>query len=419
MARRYKINKTKTNKSGFLFILLLLIILGIATYAVVNYQFDIRKRAVGIPPVALIHKPVCPGPQKDKFRCHSRIIVDPFGNPKTAYIPDGYGPNQFRTAYTLSGTVSSPQTIALVSAFDQPNILADLNTYSRAFNIPTLRSCLVSSGTNKAPCFQKVDQNGGSVYPQFDQAWALETTLDVEVAHAICQNCNLLLVEANTNSYSDLLNAVDRARLMGAHVISNSYGSSEFVGENSFDSHFNYTGLAIVYSSGDSGYGSSYPAGSQFVTAAGGTTLTINPDNSYNNEAVWSGTVSGCSLYEPKPSWQKDSFCTNRTIADISADADPNTGAAVYTSISYNGRKGWLKMGGTSLSAPIIAGVFALGGVPINGTANSLVYTLGTSSNLHDITSGSNGSCGTALCNAALGFDGPTGMGTPLGVKAF
>lgn len=364
--------------------------------------------------------PVCPGPTKNNFRCHARVVTDPQGKPNVTITPSGYGPFQFRGAYNLTGTAFTTQTIAIVDAYNQPNILSDLNTYSRQFGIPQMNSCAVSAGTAASPCFQKVDQNGGTNYPGVNSGWALETSLDVEVAHAICQNCNILLVEATSATYADLMAAVDRARLMGATVISNSYGSSEFSSQTTLDSHFNYPGTAFTFSSGDSGYGPSYPAGSQYVTAVGGTTLNIDSGNNYVSESAWSGSGSGCSVYESKPSWQTDTLCANRTIADVSADADPSTGAAVYSSVKYQGRKGWFKVGGTSLSSPLIAGVYALSGNTGNATTYGSSIPYSNPSFLHDIMSGANGSCGgTYLCTALSGYDGPTGLGTPKGIGGF
>ena len=361
------------------------------------------------------HVRVCPrSGGKESADCHARVVVDPNGTPKAASLPLGYGPAQLLGAYTLNPLSPTGTTIAIVDAYDHPNILSDLNTYSSQFGIPLMNSCPVSSSSSN--CFQKVDQNGGTKYPQVNAGWALEIALDVEVAHAICHNCNILLVEAKTNSYVNLMAAVDRARLMGATVISNSYGSNEFSGETSYDSHFNYSGIAFTFSSGDSGFGTEYPAASPFVTAVGGTTLNLT-GNTYLGESAWSGAGSGCSLYEIKPVWQTDPGCLGRTVADVSAVADPNTGAAVYDSIRYQGQRGWFKVGGTSLAAPLIAGVYALNGVPAGSKANSLPYS--NISSLHDIAGGSNGSCGTYLCTAISGYDGPTGLGSPNGPLAF
>ena len=370
------------------------------------------------------HIPVCP-PKNGDVRCHSRIIVDSHGNPAVTVQPSGYGPKQFLGGYGLTGQTTSKQIIAIVDAYDDPNIFSDLNTYSTKFGIQQLKNCPVSSGSLTSPCFQKVDQRGGTKYPRSNSEWAVETSLDVEIAHAICQNCNILLVEADTSSYVNLMAAVDRARLMRANVVSNSYGSSEFSGETSYDGHFNYTGIAFTFSSGDNGYGASYPAASPYVTAVGGTTLNVinNADGtySYNSETAWSLAGSGCSSYEPKPVFQTDRECSKRTTADVSADADPNTGAAIYDSVIYYGQRGWFEVGGTSLSSPLIAGVYALaGGVSAGIQGNSIPYSQGSySTNLHDVIGGSNGACGGYLCTAGGGYDGPTGLGTPNGYGAF
>lgn len=362
------------------------------------------------------HQAVC-GKQHDEFNCHARVITDDQGKPAVTNSPFGYGPVQFRNAYGVSGSVTAPQTIAIVDAYDDPNILADLNSYSSALGIPGLSSCPASSGTPTHPCFQKVNQNGLSNYPQKNAGWSLEMSLDVETAHAMCQNCNILLVEANSASYSNLMSAVDQAVTMGAKVVSNSYGSNEFSSETTFDSHFNKPGIAFTFSSGDSGYGASYPAASQYVTAVGGTTLNLN-NNNYVSESVWNGAGSGCSVYESKPGFQHDTGCAKRMISDVSADANPNTGAAVYDTTPYQGQRGWFQVGGTSLASPIIAATYIYGGIAGSSMANSLPYA--NSGALHDVTSGSNGTCSIPyLCNGVSGYDGPSGLGSPNGSAAF
>jgi len=272
------------------------------------------------------------------------------------------------------------------------------------------------------PCFQKVDQRGGQMYPSPSfPGWALEIALDVEIAHAICQNCSILLVEADNASYDNMLVAVNLAANSGASVLSASWGSGEFSYETGYDAFFNHLGLAMVFASGDSGYGVSYPAASPFVTAVGGTSLTSQ------GETAWAGTGRGCSFFEQKPYWQTDkTTCPTRTVADVSAVADPNTGAAVYSSDYQWPTPAWYQLGGTSLSAPIIAGVYALSGnLPPNVWANSLPYL--HPGLLNDITSGANagndcgrkGSSTYYLCHAMPGYDGPTGLGTPNGAGAF
>jgi len=239
------------------------------------------------------HKSVCLADKQDKIRCHAKVITNDKGDPDTTSGPTGYGPTQFQTAYNFNGASSSGRILAVVDAYDHPHIKSDLDVYSSAFNLPVLPLCAGAISASGSACFKIVDQNGGTNYPATDSGWALETSLDIEVAHAACPDCKLLLVEANSSSYSDLMTAIDRAVSMGANAISNSYGSNEFSHETLFDFHFNKPGIAFTFSSGDSGFGTSYPAASRYVTAVGGTSLFVHADNSYNFESVWSGTGSG------------------------------------------------------------------------------------------------------------------------------
>jgi hypothetical protein len=204
---------------------------------------------------------------------------------------------------------------------------------------------------------------------------------------------------------------VNTAASLGAFAISNSYGASEFSTETSYESYYNHPNVTV--SSGDNGYGVEFPAASRFVTAVGGTSLKRSSASRGWAETAWSGAGSGCSTYVAKPSWQRDAGCARRTVADVSAIADPNTGVAVYDTFRTGG---WLVFGGTSVAAPIVAGVYALG----SGTATGAAAAYAHASSLFDVTSGSNGTCSTAyLCTAGAGFDGPTGLGTPNGVGAF
>jgi subtilase family serine protease len=359
------------------------------------------------------YRAVCPGPAFSSARCHADVVTDAQGNPAATSGPTGYGPTQFRTAYGLPAFAATVQTIAIVDAYDSPTIESDLGVYSSTYGLP---ACTTANG-----CFKKVNQSGvqGS-YPRKDAGWALEIALDVEIAHAVCPNCKILLVEASSNQFADLGAAVDTAAALGANVISNSYGGSEFSSETSasYDGHFNRPGIAITVSSGDSGYGVEYPAASRYVTAVGGTTLKLTGSNTRSSETVWSGAGSGCSAYELKPSWQTDAGCSRRTVADVSADADPATGASVYDTTRYQGQSGWFKVGGTSLAAPLVAGVYALAGNA--GSTSYGSYPYSHSSSLFDVVSGSNGSCGGSyLCTAAAGYDGPTGLGAPNGLGGF
>jgi hypothetical protein len=349
--------------------------------------------ALGRPPERP-NRPVCPGPiARGAAGCHARVITDRKGTPLAESSPSGYGPADFHGAYDLPTSSASPQTIAIVDAYDDPTIESDLAHYSETYGLPP---CTTANG-----CFRKLNQSGQEgPYPKKDAGWALEIALDVETAHAICQNCEILLVEAESNQFS---------------------------GETS-DSSYNHPGIAITASAGDSGYGAEYPAASPYVVAVGGTTLTLGSSHSYGSETVWSGTGSGCSAYTSAPSWQTSdanwaqSGCgAKRGIADVAADADPNTGASVYDTTKYQGQEGWFTVGGTSLSAPLIAAVYALagGGSVSYPASRPYGHQADSPASLHDVTTGSNGSCSTIMCKGAVGYDGPTGVGTPDGIAAF
>jgi subtilase family serine protease len=364
----------------------------------------------------LSHRAVC-GPVSSGFaHCNADVVTDHSGNPfKGARkpggggTPAGYGPSDLQSAYKLGGATGTG-TIAIVDAYDDPNAESDLGVYRSHFG---LSPCTTANG-----CFTKANQTGGTIPPRASASWAQEISLDLDMASAICPNCKILLVEANSASFTDLAAAVDTAANLGATSISNSYGGSEFSSEGSstYDGHYKHPGIAITVSSGDSGYGVEFPASSEYVTAVGGTTLKRNSSTRAWSETVWSGAGSGCSAYIPKPSWQHDAGCpNNRTVADVAAVADPNTGVAVYD--SYNA-SGWLVFGGTSVASPIIASVYALAGNA--GSVNYGSYPYTHTSSLFDVTSGSNGSCTPAyLCTGVSGYDGPTGLGTPNGLGAF
>ena len=244
-----------------------------------------------------------------------------------------------------------------------------------------------------------MNQNGvqGS-YPTNNQGWGLEISLDLDMVSAACPNCHILLVEASSNSNANLYAAEDTAARLGANEISNSYGASESSSDPSSNSHFNHPGVAITVSSGDNGYGVEYPAASPYVTAVSGTTLNRASNARGWTETAWSGAGSGCSAYEAKQSWQTDSGCAHRTVADVSAVADPNTGVNVYDSncnainqLLGQCFKGWGVVGGTSASSPLIASVYALAGNASSVSYGSFPYA--HTSSLNDVTAGSNGSC--------------------------
>ncbi|MFE3651295.1 S8 family serine peptidase [Streptomyces sp. NPDC059152] len=329
--------------------------------------------------------------------------------------PSGFGPGDLQSAYNLPQSGGSGQTVAIIDANDDPNAEQDLATYRSQYGLP---ECSTANG-----CFQKVDQNGGTSYPVPDAGWAGEISLDVDMVSASCPSCHILLVEANSASMDDLGAAVNRAVTMGAKFVSNSYGGPEDSTDTTSDEqYFNHPGVAITVSSGDSGYGVEYPAASQYVTAVGGTSLQQDGSARGWSESVWGssaggeGAGSGCSQYDAKPAWQKDTGCAKRTVADVASVADPATGLAVYDSYQASG---WNVYGGTSASAPFIAGVYALAGTP-GASDTPASYPYSHASALNDVTSGSNGSCSPSyLCTAGDGYDGPTGLGTPNGTAAF
>jgi subtilase family serine protease len=337
--------------------------------------------------------------------------------PDAAPSGDGYGPSSLQSAYDLpSSTAGSGETVAVVDAYNDPDAASDLATYRSDWGLPACGS----------GCFEQVNENGQtSPLPSAagSTGWDVEESLDIDMVSAICPLCHIILVEANSADTADLGAGVNAAVSLGADFVSNSYGGSESSSDNTYDSeYYNHPGVAVTASAGDDGYGVSYPAASADVTAVGGTSLSTASNSRGWTETVWGsssggeGTGSGCSADSSKPSWQTDTGCSKRTDNDVAAVADPNTGLAVYDTYSEGG---WLEVGGTSASSPIIASTFALAGTPAAGTYPSS-YIYKHTSNLYDVTSGADGSCSPAyLCTGEVGYDGPTGWGTPDGVTAF
>ena len=345
------------------------------------------------------------GPVAQGFaRCFSLMRTDAIHGASPDFT--SYGPPDLQSAYKLDNTLGAGQTVAIVDAFDDPTAQSDLSKYRSFYG---LSSC---TGTGK--CFQKLNQLGQAKnYPPVDSGWDVEISLDVDMVSAICPKCHIILLEANDNSFANLAATVDEAAKLKANAISNSYGGGEYSGEQVDQKHYKHPGAMVTVSSGDSGYGVQFPAASQWVTAVGGTTLLHSSNARKWSEVVWPGAGSGCSAYVPKPSWQKDKGCARRTVADVSADADPSPGVIIV----YAG--GFYSVGGTSVASPIIASVYALEGNAATLNFGSESY-LAPKSNLFDITKGSNGSCSPAyLCTGEKGYDGPTGNGTPNGDEAF
>ncbi len=363
------------------------------------------------------------------LRCFATAVAHGEGlGPQLTSGPVGLGPSQIQSAYKLAGLHSGGRTVAIVDAYDDPNAASDLATFRKAYG---LSACSAANS-----CFKKVNENGAaSPLPSTDYGWSEEISLDLDAVSSACPDCHIVLVEASSANTSDLDKAEDTAAAQpGVAAVSNSWGGAEDSTILGDDSHFKHSGIAVTASSGDSGYGVSWPASSQYVTGVGGTTLS-NAGNSRGwTEAAWSGAGSGCSAYEPKPSWQHDTGCGKRTVADVSADADPNSGLGVYDTANscgsssfcdllielgvVQGLDGWAQVGGTSLSSPLIASVYALAGNSGSVTYGSYPYA--HTGSLFDVTSGSNGTCSPSyLCTAGAGYDGPTGLGTPDGTGAF
>src|SRR4051812_24927195 len=349
-------------------------------------------------------KRVCARASAGFAACDSHVRTDANLKPLATSGPTGYSPAQLRSAYGITSNGSATTTVAVVDAYAHPNAAADLAAYRNAFGLGPAN-------------LTQVNQAGGSTLARSNSGWGQEEMLDLEMVSAICPACKILYVGASSASFTDLGTAVNTAARLGATVISNSYGGSESSSETSIQStYYTHPGVAITVSSGDAGYGAESPAAFNTVTAVGGTNLKLTSNGTRASETVWSGAGSGCSAYITKPSWQHDTSCARRTIADVAAVADPATGVSVYD--SYGSKRGlnWYVFGGTSVAAPIIGGVYALSGNTA-GTPAQLAYT--NAASLFDVTSGSNGSCGGVyLCTGKVGYDGPTGNGTPNGSLA-
>jgi subtilase family serine protease len=332
--------------------------------------------------------------------CHVIQGTGPQGQPAGTPAGEiaGYKPADLQSAYALpSSTAGAGETIGIAVAFDNPNLEKDLGVYRQTFGLP---ACTTANG-----CFKKI--MSGIV--KADQGWGQESSIDVQIASAVCPKCNILVVEAPAATDTALLAAAKTAVANGATVLSDSYSVAESATED--DAAYD-----IVFGAGDSGAGADWPASSTHVIAVGGTSLTPARNARGWSETVWSGSGGGCSKYIAKPAWQSDPGCAHRTSNDIAAYADPNPGVAVFD--SYVSQKpGWRTYGGTSVSAPIVAGAIALAG---NGKSVLLdaSYIYAHASTLNPVTSGTNGSCGTYLCGATPGYNAPGGNGSLNGVGA-
>jgi subtilase family serine protease len=355
----------------------------------------------------------------------------PNGKPKlTSTSPTGLPPSAIGSVYSLSGLSPSSgagagQTIAIVDAYHDPNALSDLSTFDAKYGYGSFPACTASVTTS---CFQQADPQGT---PKVNSGWVLEESLDIEWAHAEAPAAKIVLVEAASNSNTNLFNAVRYANSISATEVSMSWGGGEFSGETAYDTDMTHAGTFYTVSAGDSGHGAEYPAASPNVIAVGGTTLNGCSGTScsrFTSETTWSGSGGGASAYETIPGYQSGytgpvfgastiSGLTggHRGIPDVSFDANPSTGVSVYDSTRYQGQSGWFTLGGTSVGAPNWAGVLAAGAAA-GKTAlqgHAAIYSGGYATNLRDITSGTNGTCGTD-CTAGTGYDLVTGLGSPV-----
>ena len=337
------------------------------------------------------------------YRAGGRITADAAGGSAVT-------PAEIRAAYHLSATAGSGRVVGIVDAQDDPKAESDLAQFRSASGLPPC--------TTANKCFRKVNQRGrNSPLPEGDPNWGMEISLDLDAVSAACPVCAILLVEGDSPGLDDLGIAVDTAVRLGATVVSNSYSTPEFAGMAGYArKYYLHPHVPIVASSGDSGFGPAvFPAVLSNVIAVGGTTLRTAPGTARGwKETVWGGAGSGCSAYIAKPAWQKDTHCLMRTVADVSADADVATGLLIRDSYGF---PGVVQAGGTSLSTALIAAMTAAAGNTTAVHNASGIYA--HRSKLNDVVGGSNGYCGgDYLCTGKVGYDAPSGVGTPNGTGA-
>jgi subtilase family serine protease len=426
---------------------------------------------------------VCPAPAPARATCFA-LVREPVAAGTVGAAPyvlndgasesgpaGGLTPAQLASAYEYAPTEGgSGQTVAIVDAYDDPNIEKDLGEFDKKYK---LAECTTANG-----CFKKVSQSGEATpLPSAESGWAVEISLDVETVHGVCPKCKILLVEAKEPTYADLATAVNEAVKLGATEVSNSYGGSEEAGGE--EAAYKHPGVVVTASAGDQGYydwdyvfeghGHAAPARPEMpasypsVVAVGGTSLKLNENGTRKSETVWNdsgrpshpeefkqynATGGGCSTLFTAPSWQQNvpgwtnTACgTKRLDNDVAAVADPYTGFDIYDSYA---QPGWETIGGTSLSSPLTSALYGLAGGSggVSYPAATLYSHLGQPFSLYDVTEGGNGYCdgeaaspcgepainkkygnidclGTTACDATTGFDGPSGVGAPKGLGAF
>ena len=361
---------------------------------------------------------------------YARAPFHAHGNATVA--PKGVSPKQIRHFYGVdqlpNGAQGSGQVIAIVDAYDNPDAASNLKVFDETFALP---AC-----TSRNGCFSKIGSGVAVQRLRTDPGWALESSLDVEWAHAIAPQAKIVLVEAPSNSFSDLMGAVATAlapapRGAAANIVVMSWGGTEFFSETQYDGLFaSANGVSFVAASGDGGATVDYPAASPYVLAVGGTSITTDASGNYLGETAWTGSGGGQSAYEAEPTYQSTYGLPNdsigaRGVPDVAYSADPASGFAVYDAYGYQGQRGWFVVGGTSAGAPQWSGLLAIansvrvsnGKTTLNAVnaINAALYTIAGAAyttDYHDIASGTNGLCG-ALCTAVSGYDYVTGLGSP------
>jgi subtilase family serine protease len=368
----------------------------------------------------------CPDETANQGQCQAEYLTVSQGSAKPLATPTyekGLRPVDIQDAYNLPADAGAGRTVALVESKNYPHLESDLATYRAQFGLP---ACTTADG-----CLRIVNQRGDAKLPGngVGIGWFVETALDVDAVSSACPLCHILVVEADSSSKKDLAIGNDTAAGMRAVAVSNSWKVPEFVHESTglYATYFDHPGVAFLASSGDGGSGKGrtigYPAGLPTVVAVGGTSLVADDSPRGWTESVWAGAGSACGQYVAKPAWQTDTGCTMRTTSDVSAVADPKTGLAVYVTDTKGGL-GWLVVGGTSLSSPLIAGIYGLAGNTAALGSGISAYLYAHADQLFDVTTGSNDAGGQGcvisyICHAGPGYDGPTGLGTPNGIGAF
>ncbi|MDE9366589.1 S8 family serine peptidase [Luteipulveratus sp. YIM 133132] len=372
----------------------------------------LRKAQHASASTSYVAKPVCTSTDPGRLTCLSSVLARESGGRAVAAVselPAGYGPKELRSAYGLPASGGHGRTIAIIAAYGYPDLEKDLATYRKTAGLP---SCTSTSG-----CLTVIGESGGKVPPpatEENTGWKLEQALDVQSASAACPDCKLLVVQATEALDENVARANHAAAARKPFVISASLGRQEQASDVQNGPAYVPAGIPYLAATGDAGHGTSWPATIPSVIGVGGTRLMLAPGSPLGwREDAWALGGSGCSAVQPKPVWErKDPLCLNgkASSVDISAVADPATGAGVFFRSGAKGDQGgWYVVGGTSLASPVVAGIFALRGAPVSSASlwNATTRT-------RDIVRGSDGWCAPAReCTASKGYDGATGWGVP------